>query len=502
MSLLPTQPLDKKQAWLVAGFLLLLSYFTVVHGFWNPPALFWDENYHIASAQKYLNGVFFMEPHPPLGKMMVALGEKLLHLNDADNQFINTDYAKDPPPGFSFAGYRLFPVLLAWLSVPILFAIFLLITRSSLWSMLLSFLYVFDNALIVHLRSAMLESTLLFFILLTILSFLLLLERKGQPRAFTRASLLFGVAFGGVMATKLNGLILLLLLPSLLVALWPRWKQWLRFLWIAGIGCAVVYIGVWWLHFSIASTVNSQLPDDGYYQASPQYKQLLMEGKTSSLFAFPTMLRDSEKFVGHYEQGVPRLDLCKADENGSPFFFWPLGARTINYRWETPDGYNYRYLYLQVNPVVWLAGLAGLFLSILLLLGPVFLPVSQKPKSHLLIVTFLVLYLGYMVAMSRLERVMYLYHYFVPLLFTFILLALVVVELERFAKWHLTQERKTSILLLLSTLIFLGFQFYRPLTYYEPITDAAFKRRMIFQLWDLKCVHCETNSMLVIPRAS
>ena len=106
---------------MVLGLLLLISYFTYVHGYHKPAAFFWDENYHIASAQKYLNGVFFMEPHPPLGKLLIAAGEALVQPeeNGAADQFIGTDYAKDPPPHFSFAGYRLVPVLLAWRTVPL-----------------------------------------------------------------------------------------------------------------------------------------------------------------------------------------------------------------------------------------------------------------------------------------------------------------------------------------------------------------------------------------------
>jgi dolichyl-phosphate-mannose--protein O-mannosyl transferase len=51
---------------------------TYFHNYSYPPSLFWDENYHIASAEKYIQGVFFMEPHPPLGKLLIAAGEKTL----------------------------------------------------------------------------------------------------------------------------------------------------------------------------------------------------------------------------------------------------------------------------------------------------------------------------------------------------------------------------------------------------------------------------------------
>ncbi|MGB5476160.1 MAG: phospholipid carrier-dependent glycosyltransferase, partial [Thermoanaerobaculia bacterium] len=67
-----TESFGRRGRWpipLLALLVTTLAYFSYVHGYWNPPHLFWDENYHIASAQRYLNGTFFMEPHPPLGKL-------------------------------------------------------------------------------------------------------------------------------------------------------------------------------------------------------------------------------------------------------------------------------------------------------------------------------------------------------------------------------------------------------------------------------------------------
>jgi len=479
-------------------FLLILSYFTYVHAYWQPNALFWDENYHIASAQKYLNGTFFMEPHPPLGKLLIAAGEQLIDANASDDQFIGTDYAKDPPEGFSFAGYRLFPTLLAWLTVPFLFWIFLLLTRTVLWSVLFTFPYVFDNALIVHSRSAMLDSTLVFCGVLTVLAFLLLREWKDDPRKFSRASVLFGAAFGLLLTTKAFGLLLILLIPFLAWELHARPRQVLRFGWIAAIAFLVPFVTVWQIHFAIADTVNPALPDQGYYQASPWYKELIQRDKTSSIFAFPVMLRDSMNFVGHYQRGVPRLNLAKSDENGSPWFLWPVGARTINYRWHTPDGRGYGYLYLQSNPVVWLVTFAGVLIAIALLLASVLLPLREPLRHRTLLLTFTTLYVCFFIAVSRIDRVLYLYHYFLPLVLGFIILALVFLELRHIGKWELSEHRKTNVLLALGVLIFLGFQFYRPLTYNEPISDRAFERRAFLRIWELKCVRCAPDSPLVI----
>lgn len=476
------------------AFVLLISYFTYVFRYTEPQALFWDENYFVASAQKYLNGTFFMEPHPPLGKLLIALGEKIVDANPVDDQFTATDYASTPPEDFSFKGYRLFPVLFGWLCAPLVFLIFLILTRRHLFALPLSFLYLFDNALIVHSRGTMLDSTMLFFVLLTIASFLLLQEWRYVPQRFFTVSALLGLSLAGAATTKVLGLIVLLLIPALFFSLWPDWRIFIRSIGIAGIAFCILYIGVWHTHFSLASTINQKLPDEGYYQASQEYKTILSEGRNSSPLAFPVMLRDSWNFLSHYETGVPKLDLCKADENGSPYFFWPFGARSINYRWETPDSTQYRYLYLQSNPVIWSVGLLGIILSGSLLFCSIL--TSIKLRQRLLLLTFLGMYLAYMFVMSQLDRVMYLYHYFIPLLLSFFLFGLAFVEIRRLGRWLLDDRRKVFILCSLGFLAFLSFQFYRPLTYYEPLTDGELQRRSILRLWDLHCVNCEKEHTL------
>ncbi|MBI3331873.1 phospholipid carrier-dependent glycosyltransferase [Candidatus Peregrinibacteria bacterium] len=489
----------QSEGYLFLLLVFLLSYFTYFHNYQFPPHVFWDENYHIASAQKYLNGVYFMEQHPPLGKLLIALGEKMLNRNPSDAEFIGTDYATNFSDEFSFAGYRFFPALLAWLTAPLLYFIFLLLTKRPLWAALLSFFYIFDNALIVHLRGAMLESTLIFFMALTLLLFLLLPRLRERADQFSAAALWFGIALAAVFATKLLGLVTVLFVPVLFWQLRGDRGLILRLLFWGGLGFLVMYIAVWQVHFSLGRTINPVLPDQGLYQASPAYKEILTQGKTHSLLNFPVMWKDSINFVSHYNRGTPRLDLCKPDENGSPFFFWPIGARSINYRWETPNSQAYRYLYLQSNPAVWWTAFLGVLIAISLIVSSLFGEV-QRFKRPLLLLTFLGVYGAYMVAISRIDRVMYLYHYFTPLFLSFIIFGLVFLEIEHIAGWALTEMRKSIVLLCIGAFIFTGFQVYRPFTYYEPILDSQVTRRAFFPYWELHCVNCPKRSLLVVPR--
>lgn len=484
-------------------FVLATSFFTYMYRYTFPPHPFWDEPYHIAAAQKYMNGVFFMEQHPPLGKLLIALGEKIVRPDQKTDEFITTDYARNIPEEFSFAGYRLFPSLLGWLTAPLLFLCFLVITGSSPLSALLSFLYIFDNAEIVHSRGAMLDSTLTFFAVLMIFLFLLLAQRRKVPGIVRHSvlALLLGVAFGLVMTTKVVGLIMILLFPALLVRFFPDWRRITLLMVASAAGFIVTFAGVWQIHFALGSKIVPDLPDAGYYQASEEAKSILQDGRNGSLAAFPILLRDALKFIPHYNRGVPRLDLCKDDENGSPAFFWPFGARTINYRWEGSGDGSFRYLYLVTNPIGWSLALLGIIVSVTLVLGTLFFRTAEKLKDRYLFVVFLCLYFGYMIAISTIPRVMYLYHYFVPLIFSYFLFALAFTNLPRIGQFVLTEQRRIIALTILGLTVFAAFQIYRPFSYYEPINAKGVARRALLPLWELRCTDCPHVSPLVVPRS-
>src|SRR5690606_14606461 len=90
--------------------ILLISLGIYFPFYGSPQAMFWDENYHVASAQKHIDGVMYMEPHPPLGKMLMAVGEVVFGGNgDVDKQkLLETDYltGDNAPPAMTYKGFR------------------------------------------------------------------------------------------------------------------------------------------------------------------------------------------------------------------------------------------------------------------------------------------------------------------------------------------------------------------------------------------------------------
>ena len=205
--------------------ILTAAHFTYFKNYFLPTEIYWDEAYHIPSAAKYLENVFFMEPHPPLGKMLIAAGEKILNPNFGNTfDLEKTEVRVGPmPEGFTFAGYRFFPALAGWLNA-LLFALILVeLTGSRKWALLLSPLYIFDNALITASRGALLDSLMLFGALLTLWSFLRLfnLPQLSSGRAkWAGAVMVLGFSFA--VMTKVLAAVLILLWPALLLLKWNQ----------------------------------------------------------------------------------------------------------------------------------------------------------------------------------------------------------------------------------------------------------------------------------------
>lgn len=467
-----------------ALLVLFIAFFTYFRNYWYPQHLFWDENYHIVSAYKYLNQVMFMEPHPPLGKLFIALGEYIFHPNQYIDtaDFLTTDYIKDIPAGFSFVGVRFFPVLFATLSAVLFFFILYKISKSSYLSFLFSSFYLFDNALIVHSRGAMLESIQIFFILGSLLYFLVLFDKE---KVTLLNYFILGILVGLVVSVKLNGVIFVLLFFPLFfykarnkVNFLRKAQYFIKVICIFGFGTLLIFCGSYYIH----GFIGQQVLENRYYHASSEYKRILNKKQANNLFYLPLIIKDNLLFSQQYEAGV-----AKSDENGSLPYLWPFGDKSVDYRWEIDNGFV-RYLYLQGNPFIWFSGLFGIISSFLLVVRVFFFrrPIRNK-RLFSLIAIFLALYIFYMGSLLTLARVMYLYHYFIPLLLSLFLSFIVYVYI--FEK-HLQRKNKLLFFLtgLFMIIVVLGYWFFSPLTYYQPLSRSDFLMREWLPFWQLKPV--------------
>lgn len=477
---------------------LLVAALTYLPGY-GKAGMFWDENYHITAAERYIEGVAQFEAHPPLGKLLIAAGEVITRTNQQidKHELVGTKYiaGNKLPKGFSLSGMRLMPSLFAVLAAGCFFGLMFSLTQNRLASVVFSGLYVFENAYIVHFRAAHLDSFQLCFSLGALWYFVTLWRSVARLKA-THYALLGGI-IGLAIMVKINAVLLLLLFPLLYWQDHKRWRANLArrptdFLKKSGAAIAAI-LAVTLLVFWISALCGRQMPDpessagrDDTAKMSPAYKQFLAQKEWLTPDMVVQITVDNFRFMLQNHEGVPKLDVCKTEENGSHPMHWPMMDKTINYRWDTANGKT-GYIQLAGNPVSWGLGLCAAILSLGLILSRrVFQAPVRDEKTYALIEAFSLLYVAYICLHLWLasQRVMYLYHYFLGLVISYALLVLVAIYLANVWPW--VKQRRTAIIAVTLIAIIASYAFFAPLTYHLPISKSQCEQRN----WLFKTVNC------------
>lgn len=468
----------------------------------NPSRPVWDESYYLTSTQRYEDGVAQFASHPPLGLMLIAAGDGLLHVNRGlDTKALGRDKKVSGnalPPGFSFAGVRAMSAVFAVGGATLFFALLEMLTQSVLAAALLANLYVFDNAFIAQFRAAQLDAFQIFFAICALLCFVAGFRSASRdpygPRSYA-SSFLFGLSCGLAAMVRLNALALGLLGIQLV---FERARQsWSRealgnpgsrrnlAAWIIldtgsmVMGGLVATITV----FSLSVAVARHPPDpttpagmkDRDFVSTP-YRDYLEGARRFSPSVVLAEVRDYARFMAADFAGMARTD-----SNASTALQWPLNHKTINFRWDT-RGAQTRYVQLSGNSFGWLlalaAPLAALSLIVLQKLRP---HASVEPQRHALMAALLVQYVAVMCLHMLLgtQRVMYIYHYFIGLLLAFCLIPLVWMEAAE--RWPPVRTRTAPVLAGTTALLLANFLFYAPLTFHQPLTHSQCEWRNLFQ---------------------
>ena len=471
-------------------FIFSASHMIYWKNYWKPELFFWDENYHIASAAKYLKHIYFMEPHPPLGKLLLALGEKLVGVNNGQtfgyekfdlipNEILNES--------FSFAGYRFFPALFAVFNVLIFSGIIFWLTGSYIFTAAFASLPLLDTALILQARAAMLESFLLFGQLICLLGFFIILKLSPrEKKKITFFSFLMSFGFTFAYMTKLFGLALIVLWP-LLYFLQPEKRKVLKKLYFFNfLFIAIFSLGIWTVHVQLGEKIQPSLVNRGTYFASSDYERWLLGLEKDSWTHLPQKIYENLYYIFHYETNVAGVDWDEHTITGSYPIGWPFGSRPIPYRWQQ-GGTEHRYLYLIPNPWSWGMGLLGFILALILWIrkGKLF------PQNNPAIFSMVILYFSYFIPMCFISRVLYLYHYFPMLVITWILFALV---LEQFSLSIPSWNKKISLVLcLMPFAMFHGYFMYRNFINYTPTECSELRKKNIFPFWGMKFASCDAE---------
>lgn len=460
----------------------------------EPSHIFWDENYHVTSAERYLAGVAHFEPHPPLGLMLIAAGEKLSGANKnidkrvlLETKQISGDAV---PKDFSFAGMRLMPSLFAAFGALAFFALMYELFANRLHALLLSSLYLFENAFTVHFRATHLDAFQIFFSIATLWLFVRLWQRRIPLRPLDYAALSTWCALA--IMVKVNAVVLLALFPALYFkdASVLRSKRALRWAadFISKSGAAIaalalVIFSVFYVHAALTSNLpplNTPAANQDLANMSPEYRTYLEQHQELTPGMVLIIARDYYKFMKKDHEGVPKLDPSKPGENGSHPLHWPFHDRNINYRWDSADGKT-AYVQLVGNQLSWYAGTAAVIFSLILVINyRLFaIPLRGSLRTYELIEVFTGLYMVFMLLHLWLitQRVMYLYHYFLGLTISYVLLALL---WQYLSEVHAGFARhRTKILAIASAAILGSYLFFLPLSNHWPMTKEQCERRNI-----------------------
>ncbi|MEK7142911.1 MAG: phospholipid carrier-dependent glycosyltransferase [Patescibacteria group bacterium] len=240
------------QGWLAILVLLILS--LVLH-FWHLGKIsekIFDEVYFVEFAKNYLSSVSFFDIHPPLGKLILALGIKI--------------FGDDP------FGWRIMPAIFGSGLIFIGFLAGRELTGKVIGGIFSSLILFFDGLILVYSRVGLIDIFLAFFILLSFYSFLRFINSRNLIYLY-----LAGFSLGLAASVKYIGaLILLIFICVLIIKKMPIKKYFFSLIISLIIIPSLVYISFFLFNFGFNASFFSQLIQ--WHQQSFNYNLSLSEG--------------------------------------------------------------------------------------------------------------------------------------------------------------------------------------------------------------------------------
>lgn len=387
----------------------------------------------------------FFDIHPPIGKLIIAAGA---HLSGYDGLF-SFQYIGQPFTNVPIAGIRLVPALFGTLLAGVVYILLRLMSVSRLFAVLGGLAIALDNALIVESRFILMDNILL------VATFGTLVFAIASIKVHSRTSswifvILTGILAGASMGIKFTGMIA----GGLAVLLWAvhayhtgvrQYALWTAKMLTMALCAAAIYLGAWWMHFAIVT-----LPGSG------------------DVWGVPTGNFVQDLISIHREMISANYNLTAGHPYGSKWWTWPLMIRSVFY-WQGSTGN--RFVYLLGNPAVWWGTFIFFCMAILAMCASGIR--TKKISLHNTGYVWLMV-LGYIwayVPLMRVPRVLFLYHYLTPLIFSIII-----------ALWWLdrTVQWKKLFAIVSFAGIAVGFIFISPLTYGYPISQ--FWQTLLFSI--------------------
>jgi len=393
--------------WLPADTIALLALVgaAAVLRFWNlghPAEIVFDEVHFVGQARHYIHGEAFLDPHPPIAKLLIAAG--ILVFGDHPTS------------------WRLGNALLGTVMVAITYFLGRRMFHSRLAATLAAGLIAFDGFFIVDSRIGCIDIVYLTF---AAIAYLLLFRFVGTRDFIRRRRLLLviGMVLGLCLGSKLYvpGITFLLVSAFVLFTLWRSQEttdgladepssaaaEGMRFHWTAG---AALIMGSVSGMFYLASFM-------------PHYALGWWGGVADLLHYY--------KDVMWYENSVASATHPYA----SPWWSWPLMLRPVAYWQNFPPHGNVALIWGGGNPLTWWAVVPAMTIT----------GVRAMERPNLARIFMVAGFLAYYLIWIPIGRILFLYHYLPSVYIGYLALAAILADM-----WNGEAETWESFALLLS----------------------------------------------------
>lgn len=365
--------------------LLLLAALTRLPGLNYPNEVIFDEVHYGKFVNAYTTtGEYFFDVHPPWGKLIPAF---LLKMRGYDGQQ-SFERIGLPYDHASALAIRLYPALVGILCPLLAFLILIDFGVSLSVAFFVGLVFVFDNGLILQSRLLLLYGPLLFWQLVTVWASLRAFKEPYQKRWGVFSGLAAGMAVGtqypGLTAPAVMGIFAFLRFLKMKKDRPALLQQMVLFV----VCMLAIYTIGFAIHFTLLPLPGS---GDAFYKRSG--------GFWTDFFILQKVMYSASATLFSIHQDM------------SPWYTWPL-MKTPIYYWQGPQ----RSLYFLSNSFIWIGGtLLGLYALLKF-------PKKKKGVSQTPLRIFLSLFLLSFIPLTLMSRVMFLYHYLIPILFLWLYL--------------------------------------------------------------------------------
>ena len=422
----------------------------------------------------------YIDPEPPLAKLMIAAGEWGYGWYRAHYQGATGDYID---LGFNTFGWRIAACLIGTLCVPLMYLLARRLWPNRLFALAAATLVCFDGMFFLQSRIGMIDIFPIFFILLAYTLYLVHIQSR-TPTGSVVTLFLLGLTLGVGIASKWIVLAAWASIVLLLVARAARRHVDVHFgrpgapvwSWGRGEGPAIAGGVKWETYLGLALIALVVIPLAIYVYS---WYPFFARGQFHSL----ADLIDYQVWSYRYH-----ATLTATHPYGSPWWSWPFLSRPVLYYAEYTnlgaDHWTGQPLISTIedlgNPWIW-------WTSILCVVSlPYFIIRDRSFPAALILLGFVTQYLPW----SHISRVLFLYHMFGGLIFMILALAFVLAQIAT----HIPSVGRPLLIAHLGVAVAAFFYFY-PLWTGLPISVSATEVTSGTPIWGPKIwlVNCKTN---------